>query len=104
MFTLPRQSCRCGQVFGSLEAHLAHASLGESLPHDNPADIGLVLFDGEWQVKGSKFVTSSTPAVRPTDNPDARGVRTCKIAGCDNEFELPKRRGRPPVYCTDHRS
>lgn len=112
-FTLPRQACRCGEVFGTLKAHLTHADYCEPLPHDHPADVGLVQVDGEWVLKGSPVSTPSKPdtltksaakPARTAHTGSTRGARVCKVDTCDNEFDLPNRRGRPPVYCPDHRS
>lgn len=95
-----------------MAAHLAHADLGEPLPHDHPADVGLVLIDGEWEVK-SRVQTvpepvkddepkeTKQPYVRAADRPSTDYERTCTICGVT--FERPRKRGRPPTKCEDCR-
>lgn len=113
-FVIPRQACRCGHVFRTLQAHQAHADLCEPLPHDDPADVGLVLVEGEWEIKGRVPVPAepvkaapTTPKapkpayVRAADRPSTDFLRTCTI--CNAEFERPRKRGRPPTKCEDCR-
>lgn len=99
----PRQPCRCGHKFATLQAFRAHADLAEPLPHDHPADVGLTEVDGEWAIVVRKPVEATKPkrtaatTVRHAPNTSTDYTRTCKL--CNATFERPRTRGRPPTKC-----
>jgi hypothetical protein len=107
-FLLPRQACRCGYAFGSLEAWLRHAEYQTPADeHTHPADAGLEQFGEEWiipsyvPVPPTKTIKASTH--KAAVQSPARRTDTSRLtcADCGTIFAKRQGRGRPPKRCYD---